>query len=64
VFDLKVARKTFREIGSFSQLHPGTSLRVIGLFPLTMDLSNSYMWSNMTDPWDLVMLYEKVAWMA
>jgi hypothetical protein len=64
VFELKVARETFKRIGCFSQVHPGTSLRVIGLFPLAIDLSNRYMWTNMSDPWNLVTCRNKIDRMA
>eukprot|EP01022_Parablepharisma_sp_SALTPOND_P010637 TRINITY_DN1438_c0_g1_i1.p7 TRINITY_DN1438_c0_g1~~TRINITY_DN1438_c0_g1_i1.p7 ORF type:complete len:138 (-),score=7.73 TRINITY_DN1438_c0_g1_i1:774-1187(-) len=49
-----IAQEIFRETGCYSQLHPGTTLRIIGLFPLAADSMNPYLWKNSTNPWKLV----------
>eukprot|EP00826_Nyctotherus_ovalis_P042164 TRINITY_DN430_c0_g1_i4.p1 TRINITY_DN430_c0_g1~~TRINITY_DN430_c0_g1_i4.p1 ORF type:complete len:583 (-),score=105.81 TRINITY_DN430_c0_g1_i4:249-1997(-) len=46
---LIIAKETFKSIGCFSQLHPGTNLRIIGLFPLVSDMMNPYIWGNSTN---------------
>lgn len=40
--------------GYYSQLHPGTNLRVIGLNNYANDFSNLYIWGNSTDPFGQV----------
>jgi hypothetical protein len=54
-----LAQDTFRRLGCYSQLHPGTTLRVIGLFPLEGDVINSYLWKNSTDVWHIVLSLAK-----
>jgi len=44
----------FKKIGSYSQLHPGTNLRVIGVFPFAFDSYNSHTWHNLTNIWNIV----------
>lgn len=38
-----------RKYGRYTQLHPGTTLRIIALNTLVLDATNSYIWKNMTD---------------
>ncbi len=40
----------FIHYGRYSQIHPGTSLRIIGLNTFVFDCINSYIWSNNSDP--------------
>ena len=42
------------KMGSYSQLHPGTKLRIIGLNTLVYDMMNSYLWKNATNPLGVV----------
>ncbi len=53
------SRRTFREIGCYSQLHPGSDLRFIGIFPLAMDNTNPYIWRNATNVWRILDWLEK-----
>ena len=44
------------EYGCFSQLHPGTKLRIIGLNNYVLDFTNLYVLGNSTNPLGLVHL--------
>jgi len=46
--------ETMRKIGYFSQRHPNSKLRIIGLFALEYDNVNPYLWKNSTDPWNIL----------
>lgn len=46
-----VARESFRRYGRYSQLHPGTSLRIVALNCFVQDVFNSYRWMNTTNIW-------------
>ncbi len=56
-YDGAIAQATFRKYGCYSQLHPGTSLRILGLFPLVADALNPFIWKNSTDPWNQVLCF-------
>ena len=51
------AYQQYRHTGSYSQLHPGTKLRIIGLNDLVHDSVNTYLWKNATDPWGVVITF-------
>ena len=55
-YKLFIARNLFKRIGCYSQLHPGSNLRIIGLFALAVDMMNPYLWNNMTNPWKIVII--------
>jgi len=40
---------SFKKYGRYSQLHPGTNLRIIVLNSFVQDATNSYTWINSTD---------------
>ena len=46
-----------RRFGRYSQLHPGTKLRIIGLNGFVRGATNSFIWSNITDRWG------EIAWL-
>ncbi len=48
------SQKSFKKTGCYSQLHPGTKLRMIGIFPLAADMMNPFLWRNATNPWGIV----------
>ncbi len=48
------SQRTLRTTGSYSQLHPGTSLRIISLFPIVSDTINAFIWENATNPWGVL----------
>eukprot|EP00830_Metopus_es_P007475 TRINITY_DN170_c0_g3_i1.p1 TRINITY_DN170_c0_g3~~TRINITY_DN170_c0_g3_i1.p1 ORF type:complete len:654 (-),score=102.60 TRINITY_DN170_c0_g3_i1:24-1892(-) len=48
------SQATFKKMGCYSQLHPNSKLRIIGLFPLAMDATNPYLWKNATNPWHIL----------
>jgi len=50
----KDSQTTHKKTGCYSQLHPGTNLRIIGLNPLAADMMNPYLWRNATNPWGIV----------
>eukprot|EP01022_Parablepharisma_sp_SALTPOND_P015628 TRINITY_DN2227_c0_g1_i1.p1 TRINITY_DN2227_c0_g1~~TRINITY_DN2227_c0_g1_i1.p1 ORF type:complete len:592 (-),score=27.80 TRINITY_DN2227_c0_g1_i1:44-1762(-) len=44
------ATKQMAETGYFSQVHPGTNLKVIALNTFVLDFNNAYLWGNATNP--------------
>ena len=48
------AMQDYMRLGSYSQLYPGTKLRIIGVNDLVYDSLNSYLWRNATNPWGVV----------
>jgi len=46
--------------GSYSQLHPGTKLRIIGLNDLVHDTMNSFLWKNATNPLGTVFCFANI----
>eukprot|EP00831_Metopus_contortus_P036069 TRINITY_DN2861_c0_g1_i1.p1 TRINITY_DN2861_c0_g1~~TRINITY_DN2861_c0_g1_i1.p1 ORF type:complete len:331 (+),score=16.63 TRINITY_DN2861_c0_g1_i1:238-1230(+) len=45
----KESQESMRKYGRYSQLHPGTNLRIIGLTSFVQDVLNSYIYGNITD---------------
>eukprot|EP01022_Parablepharisma_sp_SALTPOND_P004333 TRINITY_DN120107_c0_g1_i1.p1 TRINITY_DN120107_c0_g1~~TRINITY_DN120107_c0_g1_i1.p1 ORF type:complete len:603 (+),score=40.66 TRINITY_DN120107_c0_g1_i1:115-1809(+) len=43
------SRESLRKCGHYTQLHPGTNLRIIALNSLVRGSTNSYIWGNTTD---------------
>ena len=43
------SQETMRKCGHYSQLHPGTKLRIIALNSFVRGSTNSYIWDNTTD---------------
>lgn len=52
----QIAKKDYIKLGCYSILHPETNLRVIGLNPLLVDASNTYIWKNATNKRGIVNL--------
>jgi len=55
----------FYRSGSFSQIHPNSKLRIIGVNCLIHDTLNSFLWKNATDPFGIVFFcefYEQKRW--
>lgn len=50
---------TLKTKGAYSQLHPGTALRIIGLNPFVMLSSNSHLWGGRSDPLDILSWLEE-----
>eukprot|EP01022_Parablepharisma_sp_SALTPOND_P013853 TRINITY_DN1859_c0_g1_i2.p1 TRINITY_DN1859_c0_g1~~TRINITY_DN1859_c0_g1_i2.p1 ORF type:complete len:369 (-),score=17.11 TRINITY_DN1859_c0_g1_i2:675-1781(-) len=48
------AYEDYLRIGCYSQLHPGTKLRIVGVNDLVHDTLNSYLWKNSTNPLGVV----------
>ncbi len=48
------AFEQYKKTGSYSQLHPGTKLRIIGINDLVHDTMNSFLWRNTTNPLGIV----------
>lgn len=44
----------YSKTGCYSMLHPGTTLRIIGINPLPIDAANPYNWKNSTNKWNIV----------
>ncbi|MDR3548958.1 MAG: metallophosphoesterase [Candidatus Pacebacteria bacterium] len=53
------ALSEFRSTGSYSQLHPGTSLRILAINPFVMLNDNVYIWDDSTDPLDTLRWLER-----
>ena len=41
---------SIKQYGRYSQLHPGTTLRILAINSFVFDSLNSYLWGNNTDP--------------
>ncbi len=46
--------ESYLKLGSYTQLHPGTRLRIIALNDFVHDIMNSHIWKNQTNPLGLV----------
>jgi len=55
----KNSLKTLNTKGVYSQLHPGTKLKVIGLNPFVMLSTNPYLWNGKSDPLGILTWLEK-----
>ena len=51
---------TFKSAMVYSQLHPGTKLRIIGLNPFVHLTVNKYLWGNQTDPAGVVRSHQEL----
>ena len=51
--------ETFKSKGVYSQLHPGTKLRIIGLNPFVMLSVNAYLWTSISDPLGILQWLEE-----
>ncbi|MDR3548656.1 MAG: hypothetical protein P4M11_10405 [Candidatus Pacebacteria bacterium] len=49
-----VATKMMADYGFFSQVHPGTKLKIVGMNSYLSDFTNLYLWGNSTDPYGFV----------
>ena len=50
----KDSQKSVKELGCYSQLHPGTNLRMLMLNPFVGDAMNGFLFKNATNPWHVV----------
>ncbi len=56
------SRVTMRKYGRYTQLHPGTKLRIVALNNFVESSKNTFMWDNSTDIWgELAWLEETLA---
>jgi hypothetical protein len=56
----KESYENFRSWARYSQLHPGTKLRIIGLNTFVYLNTNKYLFGNSSDPMGIVIQYNKV----
>jgi Calcineurin-like phosphoesterase len=55
----KESYESFVSNGRYSQLHPGTKLRIVAINTFLYDVLNSYLWKNSTDPQQNIEWIEK-----